>query len=223
MVIRSRFKDYYDFVANQYGGGDPKVVYARGNFAPVPPKLLVSVEVKNCPLLDPSEYHRYSSRTEQQLDCLYLIVTGKAYLLTRKASIDNKNSINTYKVRSPEEKQNIPAWRQPRFGVELGKEYEFLIEISRKIQAPVFVIEKVTWNYGSYRLNGEVIICEQCPILGSVGMPSLIDPYQMYQDISMFVGNQLKVPTDTQPPVQLSNKQKILKAGFDLVKSFRHR
>ena len=29
MIIKSRFKDYYDFVGLQFGGGDPRVCYMR--------------------------------------------------------------------------------------------------------------------------------------------------------------------------------------------------
>ena len=29
MIVKSRFKDYYDFVGLQFGGGDPRVRYTR--------------------------------------------------------------------------------------------------------------------------------------------------------------------------------------------------
>jgi hypothetical protein len=53
--------------------------------------------------------------------------------------------------------------------------------------------------------------------------PSLISPQQMYQDLAMFMGNRMKDTPDVQPPVELNNRQKIVKAGFDLIQSFRHR
>ena len=43
----------------------------------------------------------------------------------------------------------------------------------------------------------------------------------MYQEISYFIGNTMNESPDIKPPVEISNKDKISKAGFDLKNSFR--
>lgn len=220
MVIKSPFKDYYDFVAYQYGGGDPRLVYARNRITSVVPdkpwKESLTVEIEDCLLVDPFRYNR--QWPNRQIDYLYLVITGKAYLLARPYSYLSKEDISTYRYSvNPDE--NIPLWRRHN-RIEFGKEYPFLVELCRKVKSPVFAISEV--KYLSDR-RADISICGQCPILGRLGIPALIDPYQMYQDISMFMGNKMKETPDTKPPVELSNKQKILKAGFDLVRSFRHR
>jgi hypothetical protein len=46
----------------------------------------------------------------------------------------------------------------------------------------------------------------------------ILPPAQIHQEISQFVGGVLSLPDD---PLQLSDKSKIMKAGFDTVTSFR--
>lgn len=221
MVIKSPFKDYYDFVANKYGGGDPRLVYPR-NRIDLANQL---VEVDNCQLTDPSRYYWYRLKSEPQMDYLYLVVAGKAYLLVRPSDpYLLRDLLDDFKVKiiDQEDKKPRPStylfhWN---YGIKFGEEYQFLVELCRKVQAPVFIITKI--DYMENR-RATVSIYERCPILSQLGMASIIDPYQMYQDLSMFMGNKMKDTPDTKPPVELSNKQRILKAGFDLVQSFRHR
>jgi hypothetical protein len=54
-------------------------------------------------------------------------------------------------------------------------------------------------------------------------MPAFVPATEMYQNLAYFMGNLMNVSPDKAPPVEVSNNQKILKSGFDLVKSFRHR
>jgi hypothetical protein len=46
MKILSRFKDYYDYVARQNGGGDPKIVYRRDYV--VPDRYIYGILSENC-------------------------------------------------------------------------------------------------------------------------------------------------------------------------------
>lgn len=215
MVIRSRFKDYYDFVATRFGGGDPRIVYTRG-------RLKSNYFDGKCGINSPKAYNRYYMRNRgPDMDYMYLIVCGRAYLLARPMSmVYEKFDVNTFSMIDPEEDKDIPDWIRRRQELVFGQEYPFLVDLCRTVGAPVFVIYDI-----SYKQNREATysVCDQIPILGSIGMAQKIDPYQMYQDIAVFMGNRMKATPDTQPPVELSNTQKILKAGFDLKKSFRHR
>jgi hypothetical protein len=228
MVIKSPFKDYYDFVANQYGGGDPTIVYVRGRISPLDRdpnfggvhETHLTVEIDgDCPLTAPD----YFNMRNQELRQKYLIIAGKAYIIQKKAGFFEED-VNSYRVIPleliEEEDKKRHFWRKG-YGVEIAKENQFLIELSRKIGHPVYVISDVSHRWGKFKTK--ICINGQCPILKIIGMPALVPATQMYQELAYFVGNTLKPVPDADPPVTVSNTQKILKAGFDLKKSFRHR
>ena len=89
-----------------------------------------------------------------------------------------------------------------------------LIEIHKKLGVPIFAIT------GSGRLN-QVHLHDQSPVLKDIkGIQALLDPLQLFNDISFFIANTL---TNCNPEiVQISNNDKIVKAGFDLKTSFRN-
>jgi hypothetical protein len=217
--IKSNFKDYYDHVATMYGGGDPRVVYPRPHQFPAA-SLRVEVE-GSCPLFDPSR-----TSWEYQFDYAYLAIAGKCYLMARPHPRDIFASIGEFKVVPPEAVVDIP--RRFHFGamdtVEFGKELPYIVSISQKIQAPVFVIEEIEHTVRIGQSHRSVAhIAPRCPVLTDLGLPAMVSAQQMYQELSYFVGNTMRLSTDVQPPVEVSNRLKIIKAGFDLVQSFRHR
>ena len=107
--------------------------------------------------------------------------------------------------------------------MEFGVERPFLVELCRAVGSPVFAVEGLSTHGRRGGSKVQVRIAGQCPILQEVGMASVIPAFQMYQDIAYFVGNTMKSCPDTVPPVDVSNQEKIIKAGFDLKSSFRHR
>lgn len=226
VVIRSNFKDYYDFVANLYGGGDPRIVYPRTRLTKMDPKSPWAGDFFiNLPkwgsLPDPTRHYSNLRNRIAYCDYKYLIVAGKAYLLKRpipEVSALYDRDINSFKICDAQEELETTWWRI-RDDFKFGVEHQFLVDLCRTIGHPVFVINKIEYDRDrAVTIN----IDGQCPILGRIGMASSIDPYQMYQDIAVFVGNRMTKTPDMQPPVELSNIQKILKAGFDLRRSFRH-
>jgi hypothetical protein len=219
------FKDYYDWVATKYGGGDPRIVYARTRLKPLPrPGELekpLLVQTKHAP---PSPEHlRYEKYGAPPVKSwALLVIAGKLYLIS-KPILDLSTSISNYQLEPLEDpdkgKRNYYSWR-PR-DVEFGVEYPWLIELCQEVGHPVFVIGSV--QHGWRKEETQVHISPQCPILGEIGLAKIISAEQMYQDLSYFVGNRMHKSPDIEPPVELSNRQRIIKAGFDLVKSFRHR
>ena len=227
MVIKSPFKDYYDFVANQYGGGDPAIVYVRNRLAPMERTPLDGLRqtwrevtvLDDCPLSASIWW-----RPEEGICEMFLSVAGRAYVLRKKSDL-NDDDPNTYTVIPPAEidcEERKRGYYGKRYrGFEFGKESAFLVELSRTVAAPVFAIQSILYPY---RTDTCVLrIPGPCPVLKEVGMPALVPPQQMYQDLAYFVGNTMKPHPDTEPPVEVSNRQKIVKAGFDLKQSFRHR
>jgi hypothetical protein len=88
-----------------------------------------------------------------------------------------------------------------------------LVDLCKEFGRPVFTL--------SYKSGGSFTIDEVCPNLGAVGIASWIEADVIYQYLSYFVGNTMYDSPDTKPPVEVSNKNRILKAGFDLKTSFR--
>lgn len=225
MKIKSSFKDYYDFVADQYGGGDPRIVYERGRLTPPDPQFNSAhyvdkvVEMLNFLLEDP-----VSLGQSFDMGLMYLIVAGKAYLISRPSDYHYVGDVNSYRLQSVDQLLKKRKWRfyfRRDFGIEFGKEYPFIIELSRLVGAPVFAIRKISWHRTWE--EAKIAICGQCPILAKIGLPAIIPPQQMYQDLAYFVRNAMKPVPDSDSPVAVSNREKILKAGFDLKQSFRHR
>lgn len=231
MVIQSSFKDYYDFVANQFGNGDPRVVYVRKRLAPqkncgnmiYESNLQIEIE-GDSPLLDLTNMFCHH---QQDVQTVFLVVAAKLYRMTQPGMGMYRScftNVNNFKVQSPEETAEITKkkrWYWARHSFPYGIEQPFLVDLSRQIQAPVFVVREACGLRKSS--NTCITIAGQCPILQAVGMPTLIPPTQMYQELAYFVGNTLLSAPDQQPPVEVTNRQKILKAGFDLTQSFRHR
>ncbi len=215
MVIQSKFRDYYDHMAHQYGGGDPKIVYARGRIK------AQFVEMTKCVLPDSSEIRNRYSTNEDPCDFAYLVVAAKPYLLTR-SSREYFDGLNGFKIVDADALNlNLSWWRRTDWSF-IGHEDASLIELSRRVEAPVFVVRRVQVGWRN-ECHVHLSIDERCPILQSLGMASLIPTKQMYQDLAYFMGNTMHPSPDTQPPVEVSNRNKILAAGFDLKQSFRHR
>lgn len=216
MVIQSSFKDYYDFVAHRYGGGDPKVVYVRGRIKNE------FVEMERCNLPNLSQLNRFSTGEEQPLSFVFLIVAAKPYLLSRRDD-HAWTGLNGYKLTCAEQMEEISSRRRWHYGRDswsfLGREEDTLIELSRLAGSPVFIVRRIE----RYETRKVVQVDELCPILKDLGMASLVPPEQMYQELAYFMGNTMHLSPDVKPPVEVSNRDKILAAGFDLRQSFRHR
>jgi hypothetical protein len=213
-------------VAYQYGGGDPNVVYVRDRIVPLRDgfESYCKVDMGGIfPLYSLRDLVKFEDRETKEV--AYLVVAGKAYLLMKTTNIGD-NDVNTFKIQPIDffeefYKQHSMRWFARHEKGECGKEYPFLVELSRKIGAPVFVILNAGRKWNSDKI--EVEISGQCPILKEIGMPALVSAPQMYQELAYFVGNTMKEHPDTEPPVEVSNTSKILNAGFDLKQSFRHR
>jgi hypothetical protein len=228
MLIQSRFKDYYDFVAAQYGGGDPKVRYLRGGLR------RTEIFVDRFPLADPLSW----PHLDADYELAYLIVAGKAYLLRRDKKPGRKFSdfrVADAEAVSEADRKTRTAGRrylaQRRvfggrdFDFTFGRQYDFLVSLHRAAGAPALVIDQVWRPASRDRMQDRIQIdlWERCPVLKHLGMAAVVSPEQMYQELAYFVGNLMKVSPDIAPPVEVDNQHKILAAGFDLKTSFRHR
>ena len=221
MVIQSKFKDYYDYAAHRYGGGDPRIVYLRKRIENT------KVEMQECILQDLEQVTSWYTNDEKPLEFAYLIAVATPYLLVRAASYQWKG-LEGYRIIDPRrldsQKQYRLQYRRyiPPFQWKfIGQPSANLLDLSRLVDAPVFVVTDINpcWPKDGVTIR----VDEFCPVLKEVGMPALISPEQMYQQLAYFMGNTMHLSPDTRLPVEVSNRDKILAAGFDLRQSFRHR
>jgi hypothetical protein len=215
MQIKSLFRDYYDFVANQYGGGDPSIKYIRLPFTK--PNISGSmlsrdcVDIKQDNLIDIPRHLRYHSGEYEHHNIKWLAVNGYRYLMLQIKPLGDWCILN--EVKHPNVWNGLPKksfWDSSRNTTPQTYHGCFdkeLVLISRKLNSPVF----------TYRVyDGYVSIDGEIPILKDIGFDKLISPEQLYQDISYFVGNIIKESPDMMPPTKMSDKEKILQHGFDI-------
>lgn len=234
MIIKSQFKDYYDHISHIYGGGDPNVIYIRNRFTEAtqyntdmvfPPKVVpFKKELRQAP-----QYTHMTSSPWVGYDAKWLIICARYYLILKPVNsfvgwkvftennfpeIWNKlvfRRLNQY--ISFQQQPDSPEWY-------CGSASPELVELSRLVGAPVFTICN-NWRYNSKQYD--VDIDSEIPILKDIGMPSLISPQQMYQDIAYFVGNTINESPDLMPPTKMTDLEKVEQHGFDKKQSFRHR
>lgn len=96
-----------------------------------------------------------------------------------------------------------------------------LLPLHRKLQAPVFHILDSGGVPGKAQYS--YVIPYRLPILQEHGFADVVDPYQMYQDLEYFIANTMNESPDMMPPTEMTDKERIVAAGFDLKQSFRHR
>jgi len=224
MKIISTFKDYYDHIAHIYGE-DNKIVYLRQDNKSKEKSVKVNInDINSVPgrqFLDIGSSRYYFE---------YLVVCGKLYLMAR----DGYNTI--FKLITDAEFTHIlpkifykSRLRNLKPSDLIDHADDFLIKLSKLVGLPVFTYS-IRFNYEpvtgrEVKDPSKVILAinDHCPNLSEIGLSRHYPPDQLYQDISYFITNILNESADSNPPVELGNECKIVKHGFDLVKSFRHR
>lgn len=227
MKIISKYKDYYDYVAYQYGE-DPLIVYNRQPFKhndELFKYVVDQMRYKSCYF--PT---RHVAPKPNERHYKWLVINAKLYLLTAD---DNQSP---YKVITPELYQQIIAdgntfelsssWSRRIYPYLSGYEYyiannilyDTLVAASRVLNTPVFEISDLQFGCG-------IIETGKCkiPVLSELGIASIIPAEKIFQELSYFIGNVMKDTPDVKPPVTIDNDLRIEGHGFDLKQSFRHR
>jgi hypothetical protein len=212
VLIKSKFVDYYDHQAHIWGGGDPSITYVR---APLGEHIDGHWKKLN---LEFAKIKRIPQRDGYSFS--WLVICGKYYLVHSGSSISTDFKLVTSKS-CPDIWDSLVSGKQHLWlTVSKYVEGEFsdvLVDLSRTLCAPVFVI-----NPSGYQQK-RITVFAEIPNLGKIGVPAIISPEQMYQDISYFMGNVIKESPDMAPPSTMTDKEKIVGHGFDLKQSFRHR
>lgn len=222
MRIQSRFKDYYDFLGQQFGQ-DPDTIYVR--------EPIRHLE-HNCVTWDHKANHEWwnswesagyfedptseTARTDKVWYSVEFVVAGPhtmSVLCVHRGQATAEVMVTEQHdhlfTRPANRFYSLPP-RRPR--MPSGK---ILEELIASVGAPVFRVTK--------RERGDqLVIGEQVPVLSGLGFPAIVSPEQMWQDIYSTITNVLRKNPDKAPPVEVANQYKIHAAGFDLVTSFRH-
>ena len=219
MKIISPFKDYYDWVAGKYGGGDPRLVYKRTNIEGKNIKDrfwrdIVSGRSYPLSTLNVDRYRQGKSMYAFNV----LIFCGRQYLVVNVGGVTNilseEKHPDLWEIlnRTP---KGIASLLVEHTSIDfyLGKQTQFAENLCKQYDQPVLLIGDELGPMVSNRI----------PVLQDVGFASIMSAEQCYQEISHFLGNVLRENPDTKPPIQVDDKYKIIGAGFDTKTSFRHR
>lgn len=219
MKIISKTKDYYDFVQHVYGS-DNTVIYDRDAEFPTNIKFHeLGVSELDIPVSDGSRtgsFHYYSGGVGEII--YNVVICGKIYKVKHTKTCfsytSNKPDINTYDVLS----DYIRKRWDGEYRYTQGEHIPAFDLISRYIKQPIFMYERVH-RYG----KNYVEISDQIPNLTLMGFGKLLEPHLLYQDIEFYISNVINHGVGINPPVVISDKEKVIKHGFDVKQSFRHR
>lgn len=220
MLLLSNFKDYYDYMIG-ITGVDEKIVYNRGN-------------IKNNIIDKRYDGFPKCPHTKKHHDYYILSICGKKYTLIcdKKENSDIKyisgcflkwSDLRLITMKDLEDtaiysdvSDKWYYWFSNDINYKkIEKTYEGLhnksdsdlIKISKEINTPVFLI------------TSTINIYDKTPILSQIGgIPGMLPADKLFHDICYFISNTLNNDKEI---IEISNKNKILKAGFDLKTSFR--
>lgn len=212
MYIISKYKDYYDYISNIYGC-DKSITYKRLS---IDGDSLVEQEIADKKVRELPGLYRNNKFDYFDYTIAWLCICGYYYLICKHKDQPDFDVIS---------KQNYPlvydylfrenTYYQNRIENYVGVFDRSLVDIHKQIQQPVFTLK---------RRCGELVVDSEIPKLKDIAwIKQNISPQQMWQNIYYFISNEIRTNPDKNPPVQLSNNDKIVKAGFDLKTSFRKR
>ena len=225
MKIISKFKDYYDNVAWTWGGGDPKIRYERRD---LPESLKIEYRDIMAPIS--VKYHRdMHNRYDQRI-----LIVGERVYTVFSMSFEQRVSCDNYgptKYFLPDEtheiitkdRRHLRDWKKdgPRI---LYHKSPLAIELCKRVGQPVFWIGHQYYPKAKWidRENHFIEIGGAIPRLCEIrNFAKFYPPDQIYQDLSYVIGNLMHEPPDDNPPVQVGEKIRLEKHGFDPKTSFR--
>lgn len=254
MKILSNYKDYYDYLAFQYGV-DEGVVFERNKVIALPPDLeyvhLPLCESLNdkpiIPQNQPYAHHcgstnwyYYETKNKIcQFECVSIVGTVYYYLyeydkIKKSANMripKKEDYVEYVRWRKKVDQQVLgnPLWmdvyagewaydeKEFQMGIVPPDINEYTYEIDRGLHKKLGV--PILWKYMEGKDDSRSLVM---PRLSSIsGFSGLYPAEKIYRDIYHFL-QKLKSTPDTRPPLEVDNKTKIVKHGFDLKKSFRH-
>jgi len=209
MKIYSKFHDYYDGV--QPYDSSSQIIYKRHQ-----------ISVENFPFQDIDlPYVRHTNAWQERYLCGKILFCGRAYSFWRveeKCCYSPKEVISQLRRVSPQLNYDIdiisgktPSKRWYELSPKTWKSYlaETNLnpgnEIHIKYDCPVMV-----YLEGGWEGKNELILN---PRLSEYKFQKIMDPFTCYQEIEMFLGNDLAKQID--PNIHISDELKAQSKGFD--------
>lgn len=219
MKIKSSFKDYYDYVAHMYGGGDPKIFYMREKITDT--RHAIQGRVNWCahiPIGIP--FSEFS----------WLVVNGAIYTLLsivdpvtgirRAPKFFTRENFEDY-VREVKPSRYYFNYYKSDNCWQQGVKSSAATLLSRRLNQPVFIVKSFVVDYKNNTSTFEVD--SKIPILCDYGFHKYFNPEQLYQEIAYYISNQMHESPDLVVHDNMSDTEKVVQHGFDLKSSFRHR
>lgn len=218
MKIISEYQDYYDITLS--AGFDSTILYKRE----LVKNYVTDEELSQCfhdiissksRYQQPSYLFTYSKRCDYKkssfnVNLLKIGFCGKWYNVLRLKDIEKEYYIH----------QNDPAFNEvlgiinkKYWNSKISLEEQVSDELFIKYQAPVLLLSQEEGNID--RRN----CITSNPRLSDFTFFKVKEPYSAYQDIENYISNIL---LEQKELVQLNDKERIIKAGFDLKTSFRN-
>lgn len=227
MLIISKYKDYYDHVLKKTGI-DNKIVFNRGTFEKQIYYIKSSNGLNLCPKNLLSNKYERELKKLPIVDFSILIICGKPIFIKTIKEVDSIVTIEDLKDKDVySDLSNIVKFgyfEYYKIKKEKRKEYlhgkiynndsctKEIDQLSRNLKSPIFKIIK--WD------KEEIMVAYNSPILSEIkGIPEMFPAEKLFNEISFYIGNVINADPEI---VEVSNKSKILKAGFDLKTSFRN-
>lgn len=225
MKIKSTFKDYYDYVANQYGGGDPHTLYLRSKISNVIDRKDLSLQSHL--YLDSEDFNK-ELRSHKNYDLSALIVAGKIYtifytdytplrkswkLLTQD-NVDECIKYNNHKNQNYFYRKLTKKIAEKFIAENVIEAFDATVDFCRLIKSPVFLVDH---DYFQTHLQNQI------PCLKDLGFDKFMSAEQLYQNLEYYICNKMRSSPDLAPPVERTDVERIESHGFDKKVSFRHR
>src|SRR5574343_592719 len=141
MIIKTNYKDYYDYVAHIYGGGDPKIIYVRphrlkdipsmDNLGEVTSRWVKKYECESVQNL--IDLHRRWNTWKEELTDVKGIVIGDIFFAQIKREKENDYSFVTDKDLGSRQ-----FWHKLELKDYINKHDPSLVAVCRMLNLPVF-------------------------------------------------------------------------------------
>lgn len=225
MRIISNYRDYYDYIAHKYGGGDPKIIYVRPYKLKYVPDMggikfertkraeFYGEKYKSKSLRNIKELYKRYYNNDLDIDIRGIIVGDIFFTQIRKKPNGNFRLLQEKDLRNKETSKYRFLYKKLELINLVNSKDEDLLDVCKKVGLPVFMFN-VLKNY-------DFEIDENMPNLGNIGVASFITASEIYQHLSYFIGNRMKDCPDMMPEIKVTDKDKIIGHGFDYKTSFR--
>jgi len=213
------YKDYYDYIPNVLGV-DEKVIFKRKEYLEYQAGYEITQEFNGTFSFD---FYNSEKEIKNGYETIgLLVVCGYIYPISIKriCYYETSAEYNILTVEEFENLSNFSFWQIKE--IKKMKSYfynynEKMEEISKKLDTSIFIILdiKVLQGQNKYKIK----FLNKIPLLKDVGFGKIKQSMEIYKELYNYFLKQN--PSD--PPISVDNKQKIVKAGFDIKESFRHR